>query len=327
MKVALIIGGISAEREVSLLSGKAMLNALKELKVDYKIVDPAFGVNQPKEENEFFEVKNNPGDSKKYIECIQSDIFDDVDVALLGLHGHYGEDGMIQALLEMRKIKYTGSDVLSSALAMDKSMSKIMFQHYNVTTPKWFVVKSFEKDVDLIIEKIDKFFGYPCIIKPNQQGSTIGLTVCENRNMVFDAVELAFTYDKSVLVEEYIEGRELTVGILENHTFPVLEIVPKHKLYDYECKYTDGMSEYLVPANIPEELNKHIRHQALLAFYSVGCKNYARVDFIVDKDLNTYCLEVNTLPGMTKHSLLPKMAAAEGISFPTLIKNIIDLAF
>lgn len=326
MKVALVIGGISAEREVSLLSGKAMLNALIELGVDYKIIDPALGSIQPEKESDFFELIENPGDSRKYIECIQSELFDDVDVALLGLHGHYGEDGKIQALLEMRKIKYTGSGVLSSALAMDKSLSKVMFQHFNVATPKWFLINKRDFDVKLISQKVEKFFGYPCIVKPNQQGSTFGLTVCENSGMLEDAINFAFQYDSAVFAEEYINGRELTVGVLENRAFPVLEIKPKHKLYDYECKYTAGMTEYFVPADLPEKVSRQIRQQALLAFHSVGCAHYGRVDFMLNENNESFCLEVNTLPGMTGHSLLPKMAAAEGISFPQLVKKIIELA-
>ncbi|RMD49758.1 MAG: D-alanine--D-alanine ligase, partial [Ignavibacteria bacterium] len=174
MKVGLVLGGISDEREVSLLSGKAVLKAIKELNIDYKLIDPAFGKMQPENEEDFFKKVDNPRDSSKYIECIDSGLFDDVDVALLVLHGHFGEDGMIQALLEMKGVKYTGSGVLSSSLAMDKSMSKIMFQHFHVPTPKWFVVKHNTRDDNLIRSKIEKFFGYPCIIKPNQQGSTIG---------------------------------------------------------------------------------------------------------------------------------------------------------
>ncbi|MEW6702205.1 MAG: D-alanine--D-alanine ligase [Bacteroidota bacterium] len=322
--IALLLGGTSPEKEISKLSGKSILKALHELGYKVKVIDPAYGLNQPKEEEKFFDEKDfTTRSNRNYVEAINSTMFDDVDVAFLALHGKWGEDGTIQSLLELRGIKYTGSKILSSSLAMDKCMAKIMFQHFDVNTPRWFVVNNNEEDYNLIRIKIKKFFGYPCVVKPNDEGSTIGLTICRGDVEVPYAIENAFKFSKKVLVEEYVAGHELTVAILGQQALPVLEIKPKSGFYDYENKYTHGKTDYIVPAEIPQKVAEHLQHQALLAFNSVGCQSYARVDFRMTNDYKTYCLEVNTLPGMTATSLVPKMASAAGISFEQLIDRII----
>ena len=234
--------------------------------------------------------------------------------------------GTVQSLLDLRGIKYTGTGVLGSAVAMNKSFSKIMFNHFDVLTPKWFVVNEKEFDNELTQNKIKKFFGYPCIIKPNEQGSTVGLTVCRGDSEVKESVLLALKYSENALIEEYIEGHELTVAVFNNECFPPLEIKPKKGLYDYESKYTSGMSEYIVPAEFPENILNHLKHQALLAFNAVGAKGYARVDFRLNKKNESYCLEINTLPGMTDTSLVPKMAKAVGIEFDELIDRIVKIS-
>jgi D-alanine-D-alanine ligase len=328
LNVALLVGGTSPEREVSKASGKSILKALLDLGYNVKVIDPAYGLIQPKEEYKFFEEKDFAEISNKnQLEAINSTLLDGIDIVFIGLHGKWSEDGTLQALLEMRGIKYTGSKVLASALAMNKYMSKIMFQHFDVTTPKWFVINKDEVDLSLIREKIKKFFGFPCVIKPNDQGSTIGLTICRGEIEVDSALKKAFDFASTVLVEEYIMGRELTVAILGKQALPVLEIKPIDGFYDYEHKYTSGKSEYVVPAVIPPKVSSHLQHQALLAFNSVGCESYARVDFRLTKDYKTYCLEVNTLPGMTHLSLVPKMASAAGITFEDLINRIIQNEF
>lgn len=322
--VALLLGGTSPEREVSISTSKSVLKTIYDLGYKVKVFDPSYGINQPKDELKFFEERPfTEISNRNYVELINSTLFDDVDVAFLGLHGKWGEDGTIQSLLELRGIKYTGSKVLSSALAMDKSNSKIMFQHFDVQTPKWFIVKKGYSDYNLIRQKIKKFFGYPCIVKPNDQGSTVGLTICRGDVEVETAVELALQHSNVALIEEYIAGRELTVAILGQQVLPVLEIKPKKGFYDYESKYTQGMSEYEVPANIPQKVAEHLQHQALLAFNSLGCSSYGRVDFRLTNDNKSFCLEVNTLPGMTSTSLVPKMAKAAGITFQDLIERII----
>ncbi len=208
-------------------------------------------------------------------------------------------------------------------MAMDKSLSKVLFQHYDVSTPPWFLVGPGERDYNLIKAKIKKFFGYPCIVKPNDQGSTIGLSVCRGDIEVKEAIEKASKYSEKLIIEEFIRGHEVAVTIVGKEVMPVLEIIPSHNLYDYECKYTDGMSRYEVPAKFPKKVVEHLKHQALLAYNSVGCKSYGRADFRLSEKMVPYCLEMNTLPGMTKLSLVPKMARSAGLSFETLIERII----
>lgn len=324
LTVAVLVGGTSPEREVSKESSKAIANAVTELGYKLKLIDPAYGTNQPKENELFFAEENfTELTNRNYVDAVNSDLFNDVDLAFIGLHGKNGEDGTIQSLLELRGVKYTGAKLLSSALAMDKITSKILFQHFDVQTPNWFVVTQKDTDYELIKTKIKKFFGYPCVVKSYDQGSTFGLTICRGDSEVEESIKLALKYSTKALVEEYIPGREITVGVLGQQVLPVLEIKPKHGLYDYECKYTDGMSEYIVPADIPQDVFSHLQQQTLLAYNAVNCSNYGRVDFRVNEKNETFCLEVNTLPGMTSHSLIPKMAKAVGISFNELIDKII----
>jgi len=326
LKIALLLGGASSEREVSKHSSISILNAIKNLGYDYTLIDPAYGANQPTNEEDFFGEDIADFSSRNYLSAINSGLLDDVDVAFIGLHGTFGEDGTIQSILELKGIPYTGSNVLSSAISMNKNFAKIMFQHFDVCTPRWIYVEKKSLNIDLLNEKIKKFFGYPCVIKPNDQGSAIGLSICRGEKELEESLNNSFVASDNLLIEEFIEGHEITVGILDSHVLPVLEIKPKHSFYDYECKYTHGMSEYEVPANIPQDVAAHLQHQALLAFNSVGCKSYGRIDFRLSKNMKSYCLEVNTLPGMTSTSLLPKAAKAIGISFESLIDKIIQNA-
>ena len=322
--VALLVGGTSPEREVSKSSGKSILNALHELGYIVKVADPAYGMNQPKDEEKFFSTENYSGISNRnYIELVYSSFFNDVDVAFLALHGKWGEDGTIQSLLELRGIKYTGSKILASALAMDKAATKVMFLQHGVPTPKWLIVGNNENDFDLIKIKIQNEFGYPCVVKPNDQGSTVGLTICKDDASVEEAVKKALEFSSKALIEEYIPGRELTIAIIDQNPLQVLEIKPKSGLYDYESKYTHGKTDYIVPAEIPPELSDRLRYSALAAFNSTGCESYGRVDFRLTDDNKFYCLEINTLPGMTSTSLVPKMAKAAGMTFEELIDKIV----
>lgn len=326
-KVALLVGGNSPEREVSKMSGKGVLQALKLLKYPTVIIDPAYGLNQPKEEDNFFLEKDYAKISNRNsIDAINSDLLNDIDIVFSALHGKWAEDGTIQSLLELRGLKYTGSKILASALAMDKEMSKVIFRQVGVQTPDWFTVKYRNFEPNLIADQIKKEIGFPCIIKPNDQGSTVGLKFVKDEAEVEEGIVIAQQYSSKALVEKYIPGREITVAVLINEALPVLEIVPKSGLYDYKSKYTSGMSEYIVPAKIPEETAKKAQQQALKAFHSLGCEGYARVDFRLSNDNELYCLEVNTLPGMTPLSLVPKAAKAVGISFEELVKRIIQQA-
>ena len=326
-QVALLVGGTSPEREVSKMSGKGVLGALKSLQYPTIVIDPAYGLNQPKEEEKFFLEKDfSEVSNRNCIYAINSNLLNNVDIVFSALHGKWAEDGTIQSLLELRGLKYTGSKVLASALAMDKEMSKLIFRQEGVETPDWLTLNSMNIEPKKIINYIKNQIGFPCIIKPNDQGSTVGLKLVKEESEVEEAVKVALQFSSKALVEKYIPGRELTVAILINEPLPVLEIVPKSGLYDYKSKYTSGMSEYIVPAKISEEIEKKAQQQALKAFHSLGCEGYARVDFRLSNNNELYCLEVNTLPGMTPLSLVPKAAKAVGISFEELIKRIIQQA-
>jgi D-alanine-D-alanine ligase len=322
--VGLVVGGASSEREVSKLSGKSVLDAVKQLGYNYKIIDPAYGILQPSNEEDFFNAKDlNEPLKSNYIAAINSKLFNKIDTVFNALHGTYGEDGIIQSLFELRGLRYTGSGVLPSSISMNKTFTKVMFKHYGVNTPEWLLVNS-EIDFDeSIIDEISALIKIPCVVKPNNQGSAIGLTICRSEEEIMPALQYAGEYSDQILIEKYIDGFELTVGILEQNVFPPLEIKPKHEFYDYECKYTKGMSEYEVPANFPYDVLEELKVQALYAYNSIGCKCYGRVDFRLSKNYQPYCLEVNTLPGLTSTSLLPKTAQAGGISFEDLIDRII----
>jgi D-alanine-D-alanine ligase len=327
LKVLLLLGGTSPEREVSKSTGKSVYTALINLGYDVIVIDPAYGINQPLQVEEYFDEKDYTElSNENYLDAVNLIATTEFSVAFLALHGKYGEDGTIQSLLELKGIKYTGSKVLSSAIAMDKIMSKILFEEYHVPTPKWFHFKIGEYTSEEINRMIEQQFGYPAVIKPNDQGSTVGLTICKSSEQLNEATHNAFEYSDRIIVEEYIPGRELTVAVLEDAAMPVLEIRPKHGIYDYECKYTSGMSEYIVPADVPPDVSKSLQEIAILACKSLRCEVYARVDFRLNPDNQAYALEVNTLPGMTSLSLVPKMASAVGISFEQLVEKIINLS-
>lgn len=328
LSIALIVGGASSEREVSKLSSKSIYAALKSLGARVTIIDPALGLNQLSNDEDYFKPEGEKKlSTTNYPLAIQSLLDKNIDLAFLGLHGKWGEDGTIQSLFELCGIRYTGSGVLASALSMDKGKAKIIFKDNGVSVPKGLVISKDSYSLKDILLSIKMNYGFPIVIKPNDEGSTMGLTVCMDESEIEKALEFSFSYSNKTIIEEFIPGRELTVGILDDKVLPVLEIKPKHELYDFECKYTTGMSEYIVPAELDEEIFKSIQEQALKAYLSLGCRGYARADFRLSPEGKSYCLEVNTLPGMTSTSLLPKMAKAIGITFEDLIKQIVDLSF
>lgn len=327
MKIALLLGGASSERQVSKNSGKSVYNALLKNGFEVVLIDPAYGKNQPKITEEFFDEKDIMEYSeKKYIQAFDSDLFQGIDAAFIALHGKWGEDGTVQSILDLKGIKYSGSGVLSSAIAMDKDISKQLFRRNGINTADWTIVEKNKYNLSSLFFEIDNVIKYPCIIKPNDQGSTFGLSLCGSKNEIETSLIKAFKYSDKAIVETYIPGRELTVGILEGKALPVLEIEPQHELYDYDCKYTSGMSQYFVPADIPPDTALEIQNQAELTFKTLLCKDFGRVDFRMTRDNKFYCLEANTLPGLTSTSLLPKMAKAAGIEFEELIAKIISLA-
>ncbi len=322
--ILLLVGGASAEREVSKRSSKAIFGALSELGYNVSLLDPAYGKNQPDEIDSLFsETDSFPVSVENYIAAFDLIRTKEVDAVFIGLHGQFGEDGTVQAVLELLNKKYTGSKVLSSSLSMDKHIAKIIMKDHHVKSPKEIFLGSKYYSIDTVISRINAELGYPCVVKPNDQGSTCGLSVCENDSEIQAAIDMAFQFSKAVLIEEFIKGRELTAGVIDGVVLPVLEIRPKHGLYDYECKYTQGMTDYFVPADISAEISAEIQNLTLEAFKALGCTCYARADFRLSENGKVYCLEMNTLPGMTATSLLPKMAKEAGISFVQLIEKIV----
>jgi len=340
LNIVVLTGGTSAERNVSLASGQEISKTLRESGHTVKVVDPIYGSDQPAEHEiftghaiigqEFPSVKElNSYSNRKVIECINSSLFDKTDIIFLGLHGKFGEDGRVQSLLEMRGVKYTGSGITSSSMAMDKDISKILFNYYNIPTAAWFMLEKNNNSILSIDEKIKKHINYPAVIKPNDEGSTVGLSIVQpdvEDVQLASAIESAFNYSDKVMVEQFIAGRELTVAILGDEALPVIEIKPKDGYYDYEHKYTKGMTEYICPAELSKNLADELREKSLLAHKALGCNVYSRVDFRMNLKDEYFCLEVNTLPGMTETSLVPKAAKAENISFSELLNKIIELS-
>ena len=296
MKIGVLLGGNSAEREVSLASGKAISAACKELGHDVVDLDPEFDM-----------------------QLLVPDLLA-VDLVFNGLHGGDGENGVVPGFLQSLGVKYTGSKTEASAICMDKRISKALVHRKNLLTPNWVSLDN----NDPLSSVGDMVF--PIVIKPNDQGSTIGLTIVNDESELDDAIKLARQFGNVVLIEEFIVGKEITVTVIGDKAYPIVEIVPSHGLYDYECKYNKGMTEYFCPANIDKDLTKAIQEYALKIHKMLGCRHYSRVDFRLDKNGKAWFLELNTLPGMTETSLVPKAAKASGLSFPELIQTIINEA-
>ena len=296
MNIGLLVGGDSPERDVSLSSGKAILKALESLGNNVIILDPKDGIH-------FLE-----------------DQIVAVDLIFNALHGGDGENGNIAAYLESLGVLFTGSGKDSSRNCMDKNISKKIVSENEINTPKWVLKQTLPND-DII-----KDIGFPMVVKPNDLGSTIGLSVAKNYKELIGAYDSALEFTDSIMFESFIHGKEITVPIIGERSFSVVEIIPKNDLYDYECKYTAGMSDYICPANIDTDLRNHIKSEALKIHKLLNCDHYSRVDFLLgDKD-KLWFLEINTLPGMTETSLLPKSLKADGYSFSDVIQMIIDEA-
>ena len=291
-KIGVLCGGTSSEREISLMSGKAVYEAIKKLGFDVVLID----------------VDKNVA-TKLVKEKIQ--------IAYVILHGAMGEDGTIQGMLEIMGIAYTGCGVFSSAASIDKIISKKMFEYAKIPTAKWFTI---EKNKPFDMPK------FPVVVKPASQGSAIGVSIVKNKKEFKKAVKLAFSFEDRVLVEQYIKGMEITVGVLNGKPLPVIEIVPKGKFYDFKSKYTLGQSTHIIPARLPNKVLKKAQDIALKIFSEFMCNGICRVDMIVDKKNSIYVLELNTLPGMTKTSLFPDAAKYIGMSFENLVLEILKSA-
>ena len=293
-KVAVLFGGTSAEREVSLNSGSRVLAALQGQGIDAHPFDPA---NQTLD------------DLKGY------------DRAFIALHGRHGEDGTIQGALEVMHIPYTGSGVLASALAMDKFRTKLMWQAAGLPVPEYALLSA-----DSDFAEIEEQLGLPLFVKPAREGSSIGVTKVKARGELKAAYEEAAKHDSLVIAEKGVMGGEYTVGIVGDEVLPIIKIVPATEWYDYEAKYNRDDTQYLCPCDLPEAKEMEIRKGALEAFRVLGGRGWGRVDFLMDEDGNHYYLEVNTAPGMTDHSLVPMGARVAGMEYPALVRRVLELA-
>lgn len=292
-KVAVLLGGESGERDISIQSGEAVLAALLRQGVDAHAFDPKDQVME---------------DIKAF------------DRAFIALHGRFGEDGTVQRTLDGLQIPYTGSGVTASAVGMDKWQTKLKWAQAGVVTPAFELVNA-ESDFD----GIEKSLGLPLFVKPANEGSSIGITKVKQTGELKKAYELAAEADPLVIAEQFIGGGEYTVGILGNNALPIVKIVPKTEFYDYEAKYERDDTEYLCPCGLSAEREAEIQKEAIEAFAAIGCKGWGRVDFLMDEAGNHYFLELNTSPGMTDHSLVPMAAKAAGMSFDALVMNILSM--
>lgn len=302
-RIGVLMGGPSAEREISFKSGKAVFDSLTNSGIDCVSID----INT-----------DNPEDNARIIRS-QS-----IDCAFIALHGTFGEDGGIQKVLEGLGIPYTGSDPESSSLAMDKAASHYLFESRGISVPKYVVIS---EDSQLDIKDIVIKLKFPLVVKPSCQGSSVGLSIADNIVSLENALLMALKFGKNVIIEEYLRGREFTVGILDNKALPVVEIITKNRFFDYEAKYTYGLTQYIVPAQLDRRQNNILQENAIMAHRVLGCCGCSRVDIILDLNNIPYVLEVNTIPGLTSTSLLPKAAKAAGIDFPNLCLRLIELAY
>ncbi len=323
MKIAVLFGGTSTERDVSVASGSQVIGALRQAGHEVIAVEASRGVLLPEHEHQVLSEHIDdqpPGDAQaatpKLPAIVANASHEDLDLIFVALHGGSGEDGTIQGLLELAGVPYTGSDTLGSALAMDKDVAKRLFLAAGVPTPHWLMVPA-------TLEEVDAEIGFPVIVKPNGQGSTVGLSLVTDPVQLEDAIDLAAGFGGQVMLERYIPGRELTVGILDDVALAVGEIIPATGgVFDYTAKYQTDAAQEIFPADLDEPDAERVQAFALTAHRALKLASYSRVDFRMDPDGGLWCLEVNTLPGLTAGSLLPKSAAAVGISFAKLCERI-----
>lgn len=339
MKVVVLAGGTSTERDVSLISGSGIYKALKKNGHQVILLDVYLGyegntegifereqdwtenISAISEQNPDIEqIKAmRPDGAKNFFGPNVLALCKEADAVFMALHGANGEDGKIQACFELMGIPYTGTDFVSAAMAMDKGITKDIFKAYEIPTPMGIRLKKGEKEPVRV--------AFPCIVKACCGGSSVGVCLARDEKEYEAAKEEAFRYDNEVVIEQYITGREFSVGVMDGTALPVIEIAPKQGFYDYKNKYQAGSAVETCPAKLPAELTRRMQEIAEKVFLALRLKNYARMDFMMDGDGNLYCLEANTLPGMTPTSLLPQEAAAIGIGYEELCEKILNKAF
>lgn len=298
-KVAVLMGGVTKEREISLRTGNAISQALR--RKGYDVIDIDVGPD----------IVGRMGKEKP-------------DVVFIALHGKFGEDGCIQGMLEMMRIPYTGGGVLGSSVGMDKVVCDMVAKYLNIPVPREQFFNAREMSSGQFMEQLK--IACPLIVKPSREGSTINITIVTKTEELPRAIESALNSDDKVIVQEYLNGKEVTVGLLNGRALPVLEIAPKSGFYDYKSKYTKGMTEYIVPARIPAACAEKIQGWSVDIFKALDCSGTARCDYIVNEKGDAWFLEINTIPGMTELSLVPKAAAHVGIDFDTLAEEILNAA-
>lgn len=340
VKITILAGGNSTERDVSLATGEMIYQALKKKGHRLVLLDMYMGYEG--EVNDIFGTERNwsgnfvsIAEQNPDLEALKAmrgtnpdcavgpnviEICRQSDIVFIALHGANGEDGKIQAMFDLLGIKYTGTDYLSSAIAMDKAIAKDMFGQFKIPTPKGIVISEADKQM------FDVWSIYPCIVKVNCGGSSVGVYIASNREELYAAAEQAFSYEKRIIIEQYIDGREFSIGVMDGKALPIIEIAPKEGFYNYKNKYQAGATVETCPAELDANIARAMQSCAESVYRALRLKTYARMDFRMDDHLNFYCLEANTLPGMTKTSLLPQEAAAAGIEFPELCQMIIDIS-
>ena len=330
MRITVLTGGTSAERDVALASAAQVVAALRARGHDVAVVDTARGLIPGAEEDRWL----GPGvgatpPAPAELQALERGLLiaglgdlpavRGAEVLFLALHGGRGEDGTLQAVLEVAGIPYTGSGPLGSGMAMDKDVSKRLFRDAGIPTAGWLMAPA---TADAVATQL----GWPVVVKPSKQGSTVGLSIVTSADGLPAAIAEAERFEDEVMIEQFVPGRELTVGILDGEALAAGEIIPRHEIFDYECKYTPGMSQEIFPADLPEAVAAECQRLGVLAHQALKLRGYSRVDFRLAPDGLMYCLEVNTLPGLTRTSLLPQSAAAVGIEFPDLCERICRLA-